>query len=127
MNAPANAAATYRRNAVMTASPEKLIKLLYNAAIRQMEQSRTYLADPSTTHCAEVGESLSKAIGIVGELRTALDHEIGGEISKNLESLYEYCLDELSSANIQRQATPVDNALRVMRTLKEAWDAVIPA
>lgn len=127
MNAPANAAATYRRNAVMTASPEKLIKLLYNAAIRQMEQSRTYLGDPSTTQCAELGECLSKAIGIVGELRTALDHEVGGEVSKNLESLYEYCLDELSTANIQRQAQPVDNALQVMRTLKEAWDAVIPA
>ena len=44
----ANAASAYRENAVLTASPEKLVKMLYDGAIRHMERSRIALADPIT-------------------------------------------------------------------------------
>ena len=37
----AQAAATYQRNAVLTASPEKLVKLLYEGAIKNLEKSQT--------------------------------------------------------------------------------------
>ena len=36
----ANVASAYRQNAILTASPEKLVKLLYEGAIRHMERSR---------------------------------------------------------------------------------------
>ena len=36
----AQAAATYQRNAVMTASPEKLVKMLYDGAIKNLEKSQ---------------------------------------------------------------------------------------
>jgi flagellar protein FliS len=120
------AAAAYRRNAILTASPEKLVKLLYDGAIRHLERSRVALSDPARTHSAEVGESLGKAIGIIGELRTALDHEVGGQIAHDLERLYLFGIDQLSTANLERRPQPVENTLRVMRTLKEGWDAVIP-
>ena len=125
MNKQNEAAATYRKNAIMTASPEKIVKLLYDGAIRHMEVSRQELQNEATRRSATVGESLSKAIGIVGELRTSLDHEVDTDITQNLNSLYEYCLDRLSSANIERRSEPVDECLQVMRTLKEGWDAVI--
>ena len=41
----AQAAATYQRNAILTASPEKLVKLLYDGAIKNLEKSRVGLAD----------------------------------------------------------------------------------
>ena len=120
-----NAAAAYRRNAILTASPEKLIKMLYDAAIRNLEISRMALSDPARTHSAEVGECLGKALSIIGELKTALDMEQGGEIAQSLESLYEFSMDQVSQANINRTPVPVENTLQVMRTLKEGWDAVI--
>jgi flagellar secretion chaperone FliS len=122
----AQAAATYQRNAILTASPEKLVKLLYDGAIRNLERSRQGLVDPKTSHTADVGVSLGKAIGIVGELRASLDHAAGGEIAKDLDRLYEYSLDQLSQANVTRTPTGVVNTLQVLRTLKEGWDAVIP-
>ena len=76
----ADAAAAYRRNAILTASPEKIVKLLYDGAIQNLERSRIGLSDPSTSHSAEVGIALGKALSIIGELRTALDHDVGGEI-----------------------------------------------
>ncbi|MHC5064987.1 MAG: flagellar export chaperone FliS [Planctomycetota bacterium] len=121
-----NAAEIYRRNSILTASPEKLIKMLYDAAIRNLEISRMALSDPARTHSAEVGECLGKALSIIGELKTALDRERGGEIAENLDSLYEYSMDQVSQANINRSAEPVETTLQVLRTLKEGWDAVIP-
>ena len=122
----ATAAAVYRRNAILTASPEKIVQMLYEGAIRHLERSHTALRDPAMTHSPEVGESLGKAIGIVGELRSSLDHEAGGELAANLDRLYEFSLEQISQANLSRNAEPVENSLRVLRTLKEGWDGIIP-
>ena len=122
----ADAAAAYRRNAILTASPEKVIKLLYDGAIQNLERSRIGLSDSSTSHSADVGIALGKAISIIGELKSALNHEVGGEIAQNLELLYEFSTDQISEANISRTAAPVNNTLQVLRTLKEGWDGIIP-
>ncbi len=121
-----NAAAAYRSNAILTASPEKLIKMLYEGLMQNLERSRLGLEDPATRSSEEVGIALSKALGIVSELRTALDHEVGGELSERLDSLYTYSIEKISEANIQRDAKHVEQALTVLRTLKEGWDGVIP-
>lgn len=121
----AQAAATYQRNAILTASPEKLVKLLYDGAIKNLEKSRLGLADQKTARSAEVGNSLGRAMGILGELRASLDHAAGGQIAKDLDRLYEFGLDQLSQSNLTRTAVGVNNTLQVMRTLKEGWDGII--
>ncbi|MEM7199166.1 MAG: flagellar export chaperone FliS [Planctomycetota bacterium] len=123
----ATAAAQYRRNAILTASPEKLVKLLYEGAIRHLERGRAALADPKTSHSADASESLSKAYAIVSELRTALDHDASREIAGNLDRLYEFTLQQITQANLDRAPPPLEHGLQVMRTLKEGWDAVLPA
>jgi hypothetical protein len=40
----AHAAAAYQRNAVLTASPEKIVKMLYDGAIKNLERCRESLA-----------------------------------------------------------------------------------
>ncbi|MBL8731269.1 MAG: flagellar export chaperone FliS [Planctomycetes bacterium] len=122
----AQAAATYQRNAILTASPEKLVKLLYEGAIRNLEKSRLGLGDVKTSRSPEVGQALGRAIGIVGELRASLDHAAGGEIARNLDRIYEFSLDQMSQANLTRTPVGVDNSLKVLRTLKEGWDGIIP-
>lgn len=122
----AQAAAVYQRNAILTASPEKLVKLLYEGAIKNLEKGRIGLGEERTRRSPETGQALGKAIGIVGELRAALDPAAGGQIAGDLDRLYEYSLDQISQANITRTPEGVNNALQVLRTLKEGWDAVIP-
>jgi flagellar protein FliS len=120
------AAATYQRNAVLNASPEKLIKLLYDGAIKHLERSRLFLTDQKTARSPEAGNALSRAIGILGELRASLDHAAGGKIAADLDRLYEFCLDQISQANLTRTPAGTETALRVLRTLKEGWDGIIP-
>ena len=121
----AQAAATYQRNAILTASPEKLVKLLYEGAIKNLEKSRIGLADGKTARSADVGQSLGKAMGILGELRASLDHAAGGQIARDLDRLYEFGLEQLSQANLTRTPNGVVNTLQVMRTLQEGWNGVI--
>lgn len=123
----AQAAATYQRNAVMTASPEKLVTMLYDGALKYLEQARVGLTDEQTARSQEVGKALSKAMGIIGELRASLDHAAGGDIAQNLDSLYDFTLDQLSKSNLERTVAGVDATLEVMRTLKEGWDGIVPA
>ena len=66
-------------------------------------------------------------MGIIGELRASLDHAAGGDISRDLDRLYEFVLDQLSQANLKRTAEGVTAAIDVMRTLKEGWDGIVPA
>lgn len=122
----ATAAAAYRQNAILTAPPEKLVKLLYEGAIRHLERSRVALSDGKGVHSAQAGESLGKAFSIVAELRSCLNHEKGGELAQDLERLYEFTLDQISAANVTRTAKPVENSLRVIRALKEGWDGIVP-
>ncbi|HEX6812178.1 MAG TPA: flagellar export chaperone FliS [Planctomycetota bacterium] len=115
-----------KHNVVLTASPEKLVRLLYDGAIKHLEKGRLGLADAKTARSAAVGRALSRAMGIIGELRASLDHAAGGQVSCDLDRLYEFSLDQLSQANLTRTTTGVDNALQVVRTLKEGWDGVLP-
>jgi flagellar protein FliS len=122
----ANAAAAYQRNAILTATPEKLVKMLYEGAIKNLERSREGLSNPTTARSPEVSQSLSKSIGILGELRASLDPAVGGEIARNLDRLYEFSIDQVTQSNATRTATGVGHALNVIRTLKEGWDGAIP-
>ena len=122
----AHAAAAYQRNAVLTASPEKIVKMLYDGAIKNLERSRESLSNPATARTPETSASISKALGIVGELRASLDMAVGGKIAEDLDRLYEFSIDQITQSNSTRTAIGVTNALRVIRTLKEGWDVAIP-
>ena len=120
------AAKTYQRQAILTASPEKLIRLLYEGAIRFLERTRIGLADPAKARTPGVSEALGRSMAIISELRTSLDLDKGEKIAQDLDALYEYCTSELTRANLERSPEGVENALLVLRTLKEGWDAIIP-
>ena len=122
----AHAAAAYQRNAVMTASPEKLVKMLYDGAIKNLERCREALADPATARTQEASASIGKALGIVGELRASLDMAAGGKIAQDLDRLYEFSIDQITQSSSTRTTAGVGNALKVLRTLKEGWDVAIP-
>jgi len=118
-------AALDQRCTILSAPPEKLVKLLYEAALEHLEKCRLALLAAGSARSPEVGLSLSRAMGILGELRASLDHNAGGQIARDLDRLYEFSLDQLSQANLTRTPNGIENTLQVMRTLKEGWDGVI--
>jgi flagellar secretion chaperone FliS len=105
---------------VEAASPQRLVVMLYDGAIRSMLAAKAALASGDI---GQRGEALSKAISIIDEgLRPALDLNAGGEIASNLLALYEYVSNLLLYANLKGQEAPLDEALRLMTELRGAWE-----
>ena len=70
------------------------------------------------------GVYLGKALAIVTELMNCLDRDQGGEIAERLEALYRYIIDTLSQANLKQDPDLLDGAVRVLKELKEGWNAL---
>lgn len=111
----------YRQNDILTATPESLVGKLFEGAIRSTRLARG-LDLPSGL--PERHRALSRALAIVGELRASLDLERGGEIASNLDRLYGFVIDRLAEASVRRSDQPVEEALRVLEPLGEAWQQV---
>jgi len=111
----------YRKNAVNGSSPLQLVIMLYDGALRFMEGGRHAIA-----HCdlPKQNDQLQQAQKIVMELMSCLDMEQGGEIAKNLLSIYTYVLNELVKANLEDSADRVDRCIKVMRDLRTSWASI---
>lgn len=119
-----NAAAgyqAYQKNKYETASPHKLILMLYNGAIKYLNQAETSLLEGkhSSAH-----QYILKVQDIVYELIACLNERDGGEIAENLKSLYLYVIDQLIQSNIQKSIQPLAEARSVIQSIKEAWEAI---
>ena len=106
---------------VLSASPERLITLLFNGARAAIAQARLHL---EAGRVAERGAAISKATRIVDEgLKTGLDMEAGGEMAANLANLYDYIVRTLLLANLKGDAAQLDLADRLLAELAQAWQA----
>jgi flagellar protein FliS len=120
---PAEAARRqYVTTAVMTATPEKLVVMLYQGAIQALLRAEHAFASGRRQ---TAGPHLRKALAIVGELRASLDLEAGGDLAKNLFSLYGFATDRIIKANAELRAEPASEARTVLSKLKEGWDGVV--
>lgn len=112
----------YFENQVNTASPEQLLIMLYNGAIRFVGEAEEAMASKKI---AFRGERISKAIAILSELSATLDHEIGGEIAADLAALYDYMIRTLLAANIQDDASKLVEVREMLSGLRDTWlDAI---
>ena len=112
----------YFENQVNTASPEQLLIMLYNGAIRFVGEAEEAMANKKIAYR---GERISKAIAILSELSATLDHEIGGEIAADLESLYDYMIRTLLAANIQDDASKLVEVREMLSGMRDTWlDAI---
>ena len=108
----------YKEMGVRTASREQLVVMMYEGAMQQARRAKAFHAEGKA---GLRGAALSRALAIVGELQHALDLEAGGEIARNLQSLYFFVTDRLLEANVTNRIEAVDEALHVLEPLHEAW------
>lgn len=118
---PSHAASTYQAVEVASRSPLELVVMLYDGALAAMTQARSALAAGDVVAKAP---AISKALAIVHALQSTLDLETGREMADNLDALYSYVSDRLIEANIRQDPGPVDAAIQVFTTLREAWAQV---
>jgi flagellar protein FliS len=116
-----NAQNAYLESRILAAEPLELVRLLYQAASRSVRDARQHLADGGI---AARSKSINRVCDILYELNSALDHERGGEISRNLSQLYAYMHRKLIEANLEQADAPLAEVLGLLATLEEAWNEI---
>lgn len=108
----------YTEQMVLTASPAKLIELLLDKAINVLEEAKKLIDEKNYTGA---NDKIVRAQDIVMELNLALDVEKGGDIAKNLRSLYNYMYRTLVEANIKKDKNMIDDVKVLLSDLLSTW------
>jgi flagellar protein FliS len=112
----------YKKTSVETASKEQILLMLYQAAIKHCKKAIEAIEQKNI---AQKGESIGKLQDIIIELNNSLDFEVGGEIAKELASLYDYMLYASTQANINIKVDNLKSCLEVLNTLYAGWTEAI--
>ncbi len=119
MNAYVN---QYHDSQILNASPEQILIMLYDGAIRFSHQAIQAMERGDRRVQAE---RISKAMAIVSELSNTLDHQVGGEIAADLDALYGFMMRELTRANLKKDRTGLDTVVDLLTGLRETWGEAI--
>jgi flagellar protein FliS len=114
---------SYRETQIKTAAQGKLILMLYDGAIKFLNLALESLAAQHRRY-DEVSTSLIRSQDIISELMVSLDFEKGGEIAKNLFSLYMYMNRRILDANIKKETGPLEEVRAMLNELREAWASI---
>ena len=112
----------YKKTSVQTASKEQMLLMLYQAAIKNCKKSIEAIEQKNVQ---KKGEFIGKLQDIVIELNNSLDFEVGGDVARELSSLYDYVLYSSTQANIKIEKEPLEGCLKVLITLYEGWAEAI--
>lgn len=111
-------------SAVLSASPHQLVVMLFDGALSAMKKA-TILMDQGDI--PGKGQALTKAINIITNgLRAGLNHEVGGELSANLDDLYEYMTRRLLEANLRNDPQAIAEVEALLSNIAEAWKQIGP-
>ena len=115
----------YQQNGVNTATPERLVLMLYDGAVSFLLKAERAMEEGLVE---EVNRYLLRAQDIVSELTCCLDFKCGEEVAENLYRIYEYVNHRLVQANIRKDPEMTEEVRRLLSELRDAWEeAVIKA
>ena len=112
---------SYYETSVTTSSPEQLVVMLYQGAIRYLKQATIEILKKDL---AGKRQSIDRAVAIVQHLQSTLDMERGAEISVELDRLYTYVLSRILEGSIELKTAPLEEAVKLLTTLLESWEEI---
>lgn len=111
-----NAAEAYKRQQIMTATPEALTLMLYNGCLKFMTEGIEHI---DNKEWEAANNSIQKAENIISEFRITLNMEY--DIAKQLMPLYNYTYDRLVEGNIKGDTKLIQEAFDIIKELRDAW------
>ena len=111
-----NAAEAYKRQQVLTATPEQLTLMLYNGCLKFIGEG---IEAVKNKKYEDANTNLQKAQRIISEFRLTLNMDY--EISHQLFPLYNYVYDRLVEGNMKSDTAPLDEAKEIITELRDAW------
>ena len=112
---------SYRQNDIQSRSPLELVVMLYDGALRFIADARDAMV---RRDIRARQQHLTRAMAIVSELQSTLDMDTGGDLAEHLDNLYGFVRDRLMDASARQDLRSLDDARRVLSTLREGWLAI---
>jgi flagellar protein FliS len=114
--------AAYQQNSIDTASPLRLVVMLYDGLLASLDKVDQSLAEsPQGIEAAH--HELMRSQAIIEELMSSLNAG-AGPVARSLAALYEYSHRQLVEANLLKQFGPAQPVRTIFEDLREAWDMI---
>ena len=112
----------YQENQVLTASPERILLMLYDGAIRFTRQAISGIENKNLT---QQHRGIKNVMAIITEFANSLDHKVGGKIAEDLAALYGFMNRELLAANLNKDVEKLRGVERLLMNLRETWGEAV--
>jgi flagellar protein FliS len=109
---------SYNQNNINIESPQKLISMLYEGALKFTSFAKKSIEKKDIEKKVYW---INRTVDIFTELLVSLDTDKGGDVAKYLEGLYTYQIELLTSANFNNSTEELDTVINVLKGLVEAW------
>jgi flagellar secretion chaperone FliS len=118
--------ASYRTVAVDTASPGKLILMLYDGALRFLHNAEEgFSLDCPRTRHETIHNNLLRAQNIIVELQRCLNLRDNSDFAINMFRLYDFMSQSLIDANVKKDPEKVRVVIRLLGEIRDAWDQML--
>ena len=120
------AASAYRQVGVQSglesASPHRLVQMLFDGLLQNLN---TAIGALQRGDIELKGQQIGRAVRILEEgLKGGLNREQGGELAANLGSLYDYCVQRLTLANLRNDTAPLEEVMALMSPVAKSWQEI---
>lgn len=109
------------RGGIEDADPHQLVSMLLDGVVERINQARGYITHGNVPG---KGNSVARALAILGELRGSLDHTADPTLSQRLDSLYDYISRRLLHAQLNDDVAALDEAIRLLTPVREGWQGI---
>ena len=107
--------------AVGGVSRHRLIEMLFEGALDRIAAAKGHMA---RGEIAEKGATISRVADIIDGLRAGLDMNVGGDLARNLDDLYDYMGRRLVESNANNSPAILDEVAGLLREIQDAWSAI---
>ena len=112
----------YQTNNITTATPEKLMIMLFDGAVQFLQKAKTAIEEKNLQ---ERASNIDAARKIVRELMRTIDLENGNDVSKSLFRLYNRMAMKLIKANVSKNVGLIDEVIEDLTNIRWGFQKAI--
>jgi flagellar protein FliS len=107
---------------VSAADPHELINLLFDSLLQSLGLAKAALAQGDI---GGKGRAIGRAVRLIDEgLKASLNEGQGGELAANLHALYDYCVTQLTMANLKNDRSKIEEVERLIQPVAQSWKQI---
>lgn len=113
---PVNPYEAYKQQSILTMTQGEMLNKLYEELIKQISYAKIHIENKDIP---KTNDALQRSQRILNHLKATLNHQY--EISGNLSSLYNFFIEKIVSANVKKDAAPLEEILPMIQELQESF------